>query len=78
MRSDRHAADRLESVPDTSSRAYAARHPVTRAVDRFASTVTRWPGSPVAFGVAVIAIVAWLIPGPLLGIHNTNDELEGA
>ncbi|ACC73908.1 low affinity iron permease family protein [Paraburkholderia phymatum] len=65
MRSNRHAADRLQSVPDTSSPAYAARHPVTRAFDRFASTVTRWAGSPVAFGVAVIAIVAWLVSGPL-------------
>jgi low affinity Fe/Cu permease len=65
MRSDRHAADRLESVPDTSSPAYATRHPVTRAFDRFASTVTRWAGSPVAFGVAAIAIVAWLALGPL-------------
>ena len=62
---DRHGVDRLQSVPDTSSPAYAARHPVTRAFDRFAAAVTRWAGSPVAFGVAVISIVVWLISGPL-------------
>jgi low affinity Fe/Cu permease len=62
---DGHPIDRLQSVPDTSSPAYAARHPVTRAFDRFASTVTRWAGSPVAFGVAVIAIAVWLILGPI-------------
>lgn len=55
----------LETVPDSSSPAYANRHPITRAFDIFASAVTRWAGSPVAFGVAVIAIVVWALCGPL-------------
>ena len=45
------STDTLDTVPDTSSPAYAARHPVTRAFDTFASAVTRWAGSPVAFGM---------------------------
>jgi low affinity Fe/Cu permease len=55
----------LDTVPNTSSPAYANAHPVTRAFDAFASAVTRWAGSPVAFGLAVICIEVWLISGPL-------------
>ncbi|SEK05574.1 low affinity iron permease family protein [Paraburkholderia diazotrophica] len=61
---DRRPVDRLETVPDTSSPAYATGNPVTRAFDRFAAAVTRWAGSPVVFGLAVITIVAWLVSGP--------------
>ncbi|KKJ05928.1 low affinity iron permease family protein [Burkholderia gladioli] len=56
---------RLETVPDTSSPAYAAQHPVARAFDSFAAAVTRWAGSPIAFTVAVLAIVLWIVTGPL-------------
>jgi low affinity Fe/Cu permease len=38
---------------------------ITRLFDRFASTATRWTGSPYAFGCAVGAIVVWLILGPI-------------
>jgi low affinity Fe/Cu permease len=62
---DPQPADRLDTVPNTASPADAGRHPVTQVFDKFAATVTRWAGSPVAFGVAVIAIAAWLISGPL-------------
>lgn len=41
------------------------RHPITRLFDRFASVATRWAGSPHAFGTAVLAIVVWLILGPV-------------
>ncbi|MBR8057607.1 low affinity iron permease family protein [Burkholderia dolosa] len=40
-------------------------HPLTRAFERFASSVTTWAGSPVAFGSAVAVTVAWLVSGPL-------------
>src|ERR1700710_2270871 len=56
---------RMETVPSTSTPGYASNHPVTRAFDTFASAVTRWAGSPVAFGLAVISIVAWLLSGPI-------------
>jgi low affinity Fe/Cu permease len=61
----RSSSDSLDTVPDTSSPAYAVRHPVARAFDVFASTVTRLAGSPVAFGIAVITIFVWAVTGPL-------------
>lgn len=59
------STDVLDTVPDTASPAYAANHPVTRAFDAFASATTRWAGSPVAFGLAVITIVVWVVTGPI-------------
>ncbi|ASL47753.1 hypothetical protein bAD24_III10180 [Burkholderia sp. AD24] len=58
-------AESLSTVPDTSSPAYATRHPITRAFDTFASSVTRLAGSPVAFGVAAITVIVWAVTGPL-------------
>ncbi|HTH73388.1 MAG TPA: low affinity iron permease family protein [Trinickia sp.] len=63
--------DPLQTVPDSSSPAYANRHPITRAFDAFASAVTRWAGSPVAFGMAVITVVIWGLCGPLF--HYSED-----
>lgn len=57
--------DELDTVPDTSSPAYATRHPLTRAFDSFASLVTRWAGSPAAFCLAVATVAAWVVTGPL-------------
>ncbi|MBN3740634.1 MULTISPECIES: low affinity iron permease family protein [Burkholderia] len=42
-----------------------AGHPVTHAFERFASHVTTWAGSPVAFGSAVAITVLWLVTGPV-------------
>jgi low affinity Fe/Cu permease len=58
-------SDRLNAVPDTSSPAYASRHPFTRVFDSFAAAVTRWAGSPVAFGVAALTVFVWLVSGPV-------------
>jgi low affinity Fe/Cu permease len=55
----------MDTVPPTSSPAYAARNPVTRAFDNFASSVTRLAGSPIAFGIAVITVIVWAVTGPL-------------
>jgi low affinity Fe/Cu permease len=68
------STDALGTVPDTSSPAYATRHPVTRAFDIFASAVTRWTGSPVAFGLAVISIVVWAVSGPIFH-YSENWQL---
>ncbi|SAK72410.1 Low affinity iron permease [Caballeronia catudaia] len=57
--------DELSTVPDTSSPAYASRHPLTRAFDKFASLVTRWAGSPAAFCIAVLTVVGWVVTGPM-------------
>ncbi len=63
--------DPLQTVPDSSSPAYANRHPITRAFDAFASAVTRWAGSPVAFGIAAIIIAIWGLCGPVF--HYSED-----
>ncbi|WP_076605962.1 low affinity iron permease family protein [Burkholderia metallica] len=55
------AQDRTVADP----RAVTVEHPVTRAFERFASRVTVWAGSPVAFGSAVAITVLWLVTGPL-------------
>ena len=66
--------DALHTVPDTLSPAYTTRHPITRAFEKFASAVTRWTGSPVAFGLAVISIVVWAVTGPVFH-YSENWQL---
>ncbi|MGF6768682.1 low affinity Fe/Cu permease [Paraburkholderia sp. GAS199] len=67
---NRQPTDRLDSVPDASSPAFASRHPVTMAFDKFAAAVTRWAGSPIAFGAAVMSVLAWLVCGPLFAFSE--------
>jgi len=55
----------LGSMPSTASIAYATRSPLLSAFDHFASAVTRWAGSPLAFGAAVLVIAAWALSGPI-------------
>lgn len=55
----------LDTVPDSTSPAYASPRPITRAFDSFASAATRWAGSPIAFGTSVLVIVVWGLSGPL-------------
>ena len=38
---------------------------------RFAKTAARATGRPVAFAVAVLAILAWAVTGPIFGFSNT-------
>ncbi|WP_027800768.1 low affinity iron permease family protein [Paraburkholderia dilworthii] len=59
------SSDSMDTVPQTSSPAYAARNPITRAFDAFASSVTRLAGSPVAFALAIITVIVWAVTGPL-------------
>jgi low affinity Fe/Cu permease len=61
--SPRH--DPYGNVPDSSLPAYSTRHPIARAFDSFASAVTRWTGSPIAFGIAVGIIATWGVLGPI-------------
>jgi low affinity Fe/Cu permease len=56
-RPNQHGAGAAEERP--------VAHPVTRAFERFASGVTAWAGSPVAFGSAVAITVVWLACGPV-------------
>ncbi len=64
-------ANMLDGVPDTSKPAFVPRHPATRLFDIFASAVTRWAGSPLAFGLAVISILLWAVTGPIF--HYSED-----
>jgi low affinity Fe/Cu permease len=64
-KTDSPSRDPYRNVPDSSLPAYSNRHPLTRAFDSFASVVTRWTGSPIAFSIAVIIIAAWAVLGPI-------------
>jgi low affinity Fe/Cu permease len=44
---------------------------VARSFDRFAAQVTKWAGSPVAFAIALCAVVLWGISGPAFGYSET-------
>lgn len=61
----------LGSMPTTSTPSYAAHHSaVLSRFDHFAAHVTRWAGSPLAFGLALGSIVAWVACGPLFGFSE--------
>ena len=74
LRPSQSSTEPMDTVPDTLSPAFATRHPVTRAFDIFASAVTRWTGSPVAFGLAVISIAVWAVSGPFFH-YSENWQL---
>ena len=57
--------DSLGAMPTTSSAAYAARSPLLTRFDRFASSVTRWAGSPTAFCGALLTVLVWGAMGPI-------------
>nr|WP_313658290.1 low affinity iron permease family protein [Achromobacter ruhlandii] len=46
-------------------------NPVSRFFDHFAAHVTRGAGSPVAFGLALIAVVVWGLSGPAFDYSET-------
>jgi low affinity Fe/Cu permease len=47
------------------------RNPISRALEHFSSTVTQWAGSSSAFGLAVLAIIIWIVTGPNFRFSNT-------
>jgi len=58
-------------MPETSSASYAADHSrLLSAFDHFASKVTRWAGTPVAFCVALICVAVWAVAGPFFGFSE--------
>ena len=61
----------LGAMPDTNSASYAAHSPVLTAFDRFASRITRWVGSPLAFCLSLLTVVAWAALGPVF--HYSED-----
>ncbi|MEJ8293669.1 low affinity iron permease family protein [Delftia tsuruhatensis] len=64
------AKDVLGSMPDTSSASYADRSPLLAAFDHFASKVTRWAGSPVAFCMALACVLVWAASGPVFSFSE--------
>jgi low affinity Fe/Cu permease len=54
-------------MPNTSSASYAARARLLSAFDHFASAVTRWCGTPVAFCLALLTVGVWAALGPVFG-----------
>src|SRR5690242_15169109 len=55
----------LGAMPATSSASYAASSRLLRGFDHFASKVTRWAGSPVAFSMAFVTVIIWGALGPV-------------
>lgn len=60
---------RIGGLPASTS-TYATRSPLLTAFDRFASRVTRWAGSPIAFCSALAIVAVWAIVGPLFGFSD--------
>ena len=54
----------FQTVSTTANTSFAGQHPVIRAFDRFASTVTRWTGSPAVFCLATLLVIVWACLGP--------------
>ncbi len=55
----------LGSMPNTASGRYAAHSTLLTAFDRFASAVTRWAGTPLAFCLALATVLGWAALGPI-------------
>ena len=58
-------ADALGAMPATNTASYAAHSPMLTAFDHFASRVTRWAGSPLAFCFSMLTIALWATTGPI-------------
>ena len=63
----------LGAMPTTSSGAYAARSPLLTRFDRFASSVTRWAGSPAAFCIALATVLVWAVLGPIFHFSENGQ-----
>lgn len=65
MNETRKEPPAIESGLPGGGEAHVRHRPLVGLFDRFASTATRWAGSPPAFGCAVLVIAGWLILGPV-------------
>ena len=71
---DENSSDALGSMPSTNSATYATRSRILTAFDRFASRVTRWAGSPIAFAMALLSVLVWAALGHLFQ-YSENWQL---
>ena len=60
----------LGSMPPTTAAPAVSHSVILSAFDRFASGVTRWVGSPIAFCAALASIVVWALVGPWFGFSE--------
>jgi len=65
-----HRGD-IESVPTSAGLGYSQSSALVQAFDKFASWVTRWTGSPIAFALAIVSIVVWMVTGPIFHYSDT-------
>ncbi len=68
------SSEALGSMPTTTSANYARHSAALTAFDRFASRVTRWAGSPIAFAFALASVVVWAALGHLFH-YSENWQL---
>jgi len=68
------ADDALGSMPATNTSAYAKHSVILTAFDRFATRVTRWAGSPIAFAAALACVIVWAAVGHLFH-YSENWQL---
>lgn len=61
-------------MPPTNSAAYAHHSQILTAFDHFASYVTRWAGSPLAFALALLLVIVWGALGHLFD-YSENWQL---
>jgi low affinity Fe/Cu permease len=45
--------------------------PIGRALEKFALKATEWTGRSTAFTIALVAVIAWLVTGPLFDYSDT-------
>ena len=64
-------ADSLGAMPATNTASYATHSPVLTGFDHFASRVTRWAGSPLAFCFSMLTVVVWAVSGPAFHYSET-------
>jgi hypothetical protein len=65
-----HRGD-IESVPTSAGLGYSQSSALVQTFDKFASWVTRWTGSPIAFALAIASIVVWVVTGPIFHYSDT-------
>lgn len=61
----------IETVPSSAGLAYSSSAGWVRWFDRFASHATRWAGSPLAFALAIFAVLVWIATGPVFHFSDT-------
>ncbi|MGE8451499.1 MAG: low affinity iron permease family protein, partial [Pseudomonadales bacterium] len=64
----RHRSQAGESKKSPSDR---GGNRISKFFDHFAARVTKWVGSPFAFGGALIVVLLWAVSGPAFGYSET-------